>query len=57
MDSCHVVLAPTCPGYAIWGGIDVLMVSLPDHQNLVIISALVRFVEIWAILKGQQRSF
>ena len=29
--SCHVVLAPTCPGYVISGGINVLMVSLQDH--------------------------
>ena len=39
--SCHVELALTCPGYAIWGGINVLMVFLPDHWNLVTINALV----------------
>ena len=44
--SCHVVLATTCPGNAIWGGIDVLTVSLPDHQNLVINGAIVRFVGV-----------
>ena len=40
--SCHVVLALTCPGYIIWGGINVITVSLQGHWNLVTMNALVR---------------
>ena len=36
--SCHAVLVLTCPGCVIWG---VLMVSLQDRWNLVIINASV----------------
>ena len=55
--SCHVVLVPICPGFFVWGGINAPMVLPPDHWNLVTINALVRCVEIWAILKGQQQRF
>ena len=40
-----------------WGGIDVLMVSLLGHWNLVTINALVLPVGFWGILGVQQRSF
>ena len=40
----HVVLVLTCLGYAILGGINVLMVVPQDHWNHVIINALVRCV-------------
>ena len=50
VDSCHVVLAATCPGTSFGGGINVLMVSLQYHWNLVTINALVRCVGFWAIL-------
>ena len=55
--SCHVVLVLMCLGYVIWGGINVLMVLLPDRWNLVIINALVLCVGFWVILRVQQQSF
>ena len=50
--SCHVALVPTCPGYGIWGGINVLMVLHQDHWNPVIINASRLFAGFWDILKG-----
>ena len=39
-------------GYVIWGGINVLKVSLQDRWNLVTINASVRFVEFLGYPKG-----
>ena len=55
--SCRVVLVPTCFGYGIWGGINVLMVLLRGRQGLVTTSASRLYVGVLGFLKGQQRSF
>ena len=55
--SCLVKSGVICLGCDIWGGISVLMVLLPDHWSLVIITVSRLFVVFWVILMGLQRSF
>ena len=47
---CASVL--TCPGYVIWGGIDVLMVFLQDRWNLVTINAFSAVCGVLGYPKG-----